>query len=632
MKKQLSLLLLSTLFLTSCGGTSKVEETEVAKKEYTIETQNIENFSKDVTIEKFGKIEWSQDISVKTQVSWKVASINKKDGDKVLKWETIIALSDNIGNYGINVQRAKNALSKAQLSYQDTKNNFEKSIKDAELNLQKAKSSYENIKITSNQTVQQAQNNLSSNDLDDNGSEASLKIKKQEEDIAKATLDLQNTLNTNKESVESHKSNTKVQYNSFKKLYTDSINDLDIILWYSEENKSKNDAYEDNLGAKNKATFIDAFKSFETIYLNDGFDEINPRITSENDIITYLNKVQKGYEDMIELLDKVDLMFKNSTGLNTTLTEASAKASSIQGQFNSNYSAFVNYKNQTVTFLNTYKSKEESLKLSLDLQKSNLEIAKLSAQKVDNDTLINFNKTLSSSKDQLLQAEIAVKNAENSLEKLKKDKEIALKQSQTSINDASISLSEANKNYNNLFIKSPINGIISEVSVDIWEEINNGSPVFTVVSDKKQEVVVSLPQNELSFVTVGKDAKIEYNNNYIWATVTSIWAVADSNLNYKVKLSLNSPVSIIGGSVKVSFTTTGDKYLIPLNIVKINNGNKGIINTYTEENTFEEKDVVLGKIWGNEIELINEIPEGTRIIKTDLKNFDENKHTLVVKN
>lgn len=637
MKKQLSILLLSTFLLASCGWNTPKIKVEAEKKEYEINAKNIQNFSKDVKIEKFGKIEWSQDISVKSQASWKINNISKKEWDKVAKGQIIVFLDDNIGNYWIAVKRSENSLNKAILSYENTKNSYEKSIKDSELAVKKAQSNYDNIKVSTNQNLKEAQSNLQTNDLDSDNSKANLEIKKQEEDLKKAKLDYENTLIKNKETIESNKNITKVQYNSFKKLYTDTMEDLDIILGYTDKNKDKNDNYEDYLGSKNKSTFLEARTRFEEVTKNNSFNEINPTINSEEDIIKYLNKIQKWYEDVINLLDNVDLMFKSSSWLDGILANPSQKASGLSSSLNSSYSSFINFKNTTITFLNTYKNGENSSKLALNLQESNLKITKINAEKLDDDTLITFNKTLSSNKDKLIQAEISLKDAKNALEKVKKDKEIALKQENTNISDARINLSEAQKKYNNLFIKSPISGVISEISVDIWDEVSSNANIFTVVNNTNQEVVISLPQTELEYVTVGKSAKIEYNGNTLWATVKSISTVADSNLNYKTTLKLNTPVSIIGGSVKVIFESTWNKYLLPLAIVKLTSDNKWTVNILIEnenegekELSIDEIEVELGKIWWNYIEIKSEINKDYKIIETNIKNYDENKYKLVV--
>jgi hypothetical protein len=71
------------------------------------------------------------------------------------------------------------------------------------------------------------------------------------------------------------------------------MEDLDIILGYTDKNKDKNDNYEDYLGSKNKSTFVEARTRFEEVTKNNSFNEINPTINSEEDIIKYLNKIQK---------------------------------------------------------------------------------------------------------------------------------------------------------------------------------------------------------------------------------------------------------------------------------------------------------------------------------------------------
>lgn len=87
-------------------------------------------------MEKLGIITSSQDIVVSAQVNGRVAQLFSKEGTKVAKGTPIITLSDTVANYGLQVERAKNALDKARLMK-------EQAILSLEQQFQQAKNAYE---------------------------------------------------------------------------------------------------------------------------------------------------------------------------------------------------------------------------------------------------------------------------------------------------------------------------------------------------------------------------------------------------------------------------------------------------------------------------------------------------------
>ncbi len=95
-------------------------------------------------------------------------------------------------------------------------------------------------------------------------------------------------------------------------------------------------------------------------------------------------------------------------------------------------SQFVTFKNQTVTFLNTYKNTEASSLAGINSLKQQLEIAKKNIENGNSDGLIAYNRTLISIDDQLKDASLRLEQARNALDVAKKNKNIALEQADVS--------------------------------------------------------------------------------------------------------------------------------------------------------------------------------------------------------
>jgi hypothetical protein len=167
-------------------------------------------------------------------------------------------------------------------------------------------------------------------------------------------------------------------------------------------------------------------------------------------------EIDGGYKIILDTMDAMDTLIKESLYTDTALASQKQIVTNYVSSSQGNYNGFVTFKNNVTTFLNTYKNNEQSQKLALDIQEKNLQIAKLNSQKTDSDTQISYDQAIANAKDQLKTIETSLATAKTNYENAKKNREITLKQNKAAIVDAEISLKEAQRNYNNLFIKSPI--------------------------------------------------------------------------------------------------------------------------------------------------------------------------------
>jgi acetyl/propionyl-CoA carboxylase alpha subunit len=186
-----------------------------------------------------------------------------------------------------------------------------------------------------------------------------------------------------------------------------------------------------------------------------------------------MSAMDEGYNELLDLMTAMDNMMKQSSNNAGEVTVPTQTVTSYVNSSQQNYNGFVSFKNNVITFLNTYKANEKSQKLALDIQEQNLAITKLNLEKADSDTQLGYDQTVANSKDTLKSIEVSLETSRTNYENAKKNKEITIKQQQAAIVDAQIALKEAQRNYNNLFIKSPITGTISDISVDLGQELNN---------------------------------------------------------------------------------------------------------------------------------------------------------------
>jgi precorrin-2 methylase len=76
--------------------------------------------------------------------------------------QLVVSVSDTVANYGLQLQRAKNAVSRASLQKEQTKVSLDKSLTDVEIALDVAKNNLNVSKLTTEQSLKKAELDFSS--------------------------------------------------------------------------------------------------------------------------------------------------------------------------------------------------------------------------------------------------------------------------------------------------------------------------------------------------------------------------------------------------------------------------------------------------------------------------------------
>ena len=97
---------------------------------------------------------------------------------------------------------------------------------------------------------------------------------------------------------------------------------------------------------------------------------------------------------------------------------------------------------------------------------------------------------------------------------------------------------------------------------------------------------------------------------------------------YLTTIAISDRVEIIGDFVEVSFLTKSDNILLPVSILRIIWNNTALINVYQNEEILS-KEIQIGQIFWQEVEVISWLSREDEVIMTDIKNYNENDFELV---
>ncbi|MBS9783779.1 HlyD family efflux transporter periplasmic adaptor subunit [Candidatus Gracilibacteria bacterium] len=596
--------------LASCGSEVSKENSEQTQNEkipFQIEIQEIKNFNKNITEEKTGLVKASSTLVLSAKTSGEIEKIFVKEGDKIGKGKTIANLRDNIFGYNLAVKSARARLHAQQLQKNATSINLDSSIISAEANYEKAREGFQTTK---------GNTHLSYNLLSQ----------------------------ANKDALDSHNETYKTTLQSLEQQMTQYLHEGDKILGMTDIYDNQAEKWEDDLGIHNGNGRKDAKEGWDSLYaargklrkiiqenknLQDG--DINKKL---DELDTLYKETQKMVESMIRMIQN------NRSGAGYIIQPQQQQMwtqtwNQIQSSLQASYTRFTSWRGGLTPFLNNYKDKELATKLATIRLSRPLTPEELDTIENNPELKIHYQEALLKLQNSNSQAKIALTQAEKMLENTKKVKIANLAQIQAGIDSARIALQQAQYNAAKLRISAPMSGIITKILVEKGQSISTGTPIAEFASNTP-EVQVEIAPSLASMVNVGEEMKVEIDGETLSGTITARSLVAGKNLLSSLRISLPNNTDFIGKTAKISFPkklidTSKNHILLPLTVVQIISENEGEITTLTPENTLKKQKVMLGKILGKNIEVIINLPQNTKVVLTDTKNFDAGKFDLVVK-
>ncbi len=566
------------------SNTGSLTQTTDWKQDFYIETKKFKDFNSSLSIEKVWRLNSSQGIDISSNAVWRIAQIRVREWDRVVAWQVLAVLSDTIWNYFINLERARNTLEKARLSYETTENQLNKSISDLKIN-------------------------LNNSELDNPSSSKSLELKKIEDSINKLNIDLNNLIASNKETLSWFNLSLWKEVNTYRTFSADVIDFADKLLSVTFDNKDENKSFRDFLWAEDVFQKKQSEEKLKDLIEYNKRDLLSVQINLEN-LEEYSIYITTWYDKISKLLSSIETTLDNSIPSewafsNLDITTKKNAVNSFEISYNSFNSQFIWLKNSINSFLATYKNSEESLRKQL--------------------TLLEWDKDIFV---RSLDVKLEIDNS--SLDEAIKNRDLTLRNLERNIVDAQIAYASAQKEYSKLTITSPISWTVWNVLWIVWQEVANWVKLFSILNNKNKEVEIFLNKDEVSKIKLWWIAYVDYEESSFAWIIYSISNVADTNLNYKVKISLSDDISLIWDIVNVRLLYISKTTLLPINIVSVWNDNKWTINVYNSW-SIDTIEIWLWNIHSDMIEIVQIDNVFYDIIINDVSNFDKEKFRLKLK-
>jgi len=185
----------------------------------------------------------------------------------------------------------------------------------------------------------------------------------------------------------------------------------------------------------------------------------------------------------------------------------------------------------------------------------------------------------------------------------------------------------ARENLEDLLLKAPISGYLSEFSVEVGESKARGARLGQIDIPDKYKVVVQLDEFYLQQVQLGLAVKVELETGHIMANVSKI----DSRVNqskFQIEVDLPSDADNIkrGQSIDIELMLGGDKdqvLLLNRGAFFTSSGGNWVYVLTTDGNKAVRRPISLGKKNKDYFEVLSGLSLGEQVLTSSYGNFDK---------
>lgn len=270
--------------------------------------------------------------------------------------------------------------------------------------------------------------------------------------------------------------------------------------------------------------------------------------------------------------------------------------------------------------LNSTQTSLEKLKINVDDAQRNYdrEKALFDAGAVSQSELDASEKALNTSKADYNSGQANIEISKASIESAK-----------ASVEAQKVNIEKLQNDLNNVVIKAPISGVISEKNVNVGQIINQGAVLAKINDISYVFATIQVSQEKINDIKVGKPAEVtlEDNNTVHNGTLDSIDLSGDSTLrvfNCKIKMENSNKELLPGEYAKVNFSNTENNNKVITIPVSSLAGSEGDYYVFINDNGVASKvSVDIGDADENNVEITSGVKEGDEIICTNMSSLKD---------
>ncbi|MEA3304234.1 MAG: HlyD family efflux transporter periplasmic adaptor subunit [Patescibacteria group bacterium] len=413
-------------------------------------------------------------------------------------------------------------------------------------------------------------------------------------------------------------------HNSLENLISQLLDTTD--LWFDFRN---------NISSSN----IDSYASLDTSYRQ----QLRSLFTQTEDSLISLSSVEfkEGLSDqeMQSKLDQLETYFNTAenyidtlesllrkTVVSSSVTESFLSSQkqqqiSYRSQFLSLHSQFLSFDTSVDSFLSLYQSSQDTLAKQVAIAQLNHDNLFVNTASNLKTAQINYQRSsidLEKREDQL---QLALADATTARNTAQSNHDSAIYSAQLSVSDARSALEQTTRNYNKSIVKAPISGEIFQITADIGQTVSPSQKLLSIVDTQDVSVDIMLPKKQYDQLVIGDRVTVDVQGSVSTGIVSTLSSVADTNLQYKVTITLeNADLDTVGILAKVYLLLNSEYVLLPVNTLMPVSSSLADVYIYNF-GIVEKKSLQLGKTYNSLVEVYTPLDTNFEIITSDMSRY-----------
>lgn len=174
-------------------------------------------------------------------------------------------------------------------------------------------------------------------------------------------------------------------------------------------------------------------------------------------------------------------------------------------------------------------------------------------------------------------------------------------------------------------IVSPIDGVVTAKSVDAGTLVMPGTPILTVEDTAHYQLETSVPQEFLSKIYLGQEARIWMEQGQAAGNVVEIVPAADpASRTFMVKVALPTACVCRSGEYgKANFAVGEQKALAVPRSALVERGELEGIYVVDPNGVAEYRLVTTGKLLGDQVEILSGLSDGERVARSQVDRLSD---------
>lgn len=211
-----------------------------------------------------------------------------------------------------------------------------------------------------------------------------------------------------------------------------------------------------------------------------------------------------------------------------------------------------------------------------------------------------------------------------------------LDQATLALENASAQLEQAKIKYNDTKIKASITGYVNKRYIEPGTYASPGTPLFELVDISKLKLKVAVNESQVANIKVGDTVKVKASilpDKEFTGKVSFVAYKADQSLNFPIEVEVdnNNTVNLkagMYGTVEFNYNEGDKKLIIPRTafVGSVNNNKVFVI----ENGIAKMKDVVAGRILGDEVEVLKGLKANEVVVTTGQINLTDGTKVTVL--